>query len=86
MPADTICQDTSVSCAHCPVVILIGIQTGALCEDFLIDLYEVVGRPLFIREQTQGPTGAPYVFICRMAVPDTFVLAEYRFLIAEHLS
>ena len=62
MPADTIYRDTSVLCVSCPVVVLIGMQTGSACEDFLIDLYEVAGRPLFIGERTQGSTGAPYVF------------------------
>ena len=45
----------------CPVVILIGRYTFSAAEDFLVNIYEVPGRPILIGEETGGSSGAPLV-------------------------
>jgi hypothetical protein len=45
----------------CPVVILIGRYTFSAAEDFLVNIYEVAGRPILIGEETAGSSGAPLV-------------------------
>lgn len=44
-----------------PVVILIGRYTFSAAEDFLVNMYEVPGRPMFIGSETGGSTGSPLV-------------------------
>ena len=43
----------------CPVVILTSRYTFSAAEDFLVNIYEVPGRPLLIGEETGGSSGAP---------------------------
>jgi hypothetical protein len=43
----------------CPTAILIGRYTFSAAEDFLINIYDVPGRPKLIGEETGGSTGAP---------------------------
>ena len=43
----------------CPAVILIGRYTFSAAEDFLVNIYEVPGRPVLIGEATAGSTGSP---------------------------
>lgn len=45
----------------CPVVILMDAYSFSACEDFLINIYEMPGRPTLIGETTAGSTGAPLV-------------------------
>lgn len=56
---DTVFVEKSISPFKCPVIILIGTYTFSAAEDFLINIYEVPGRPLIIGEPTGGSTGAP---------------------------
>ena len=44
-----------------PVVVLIGRYTFSAAEDFLVNMYEVPGRPMLIGEETGGSTGSPLV-------------------------
>ncbi|MBR7067245.1 MAG: hypothetical protein IKI28_02875 [Bacteroidales bacterium] len=44
-----------------PVVVLIGRYTFSAAEDFLVNMYEVPGRPMFIGSETGGSTGSPLV-------------------------
>lgn len=44
-----------------PTIILIGKRTYSAAEDFLVNMYEVPGRPMMIGEETGGSTGAPLV-------------------------
>ncbi|MCC8061964.1 MAG: hypothetical protein LIO68_01800 [Rikenellaceae bacterium] len=60
-PAEKYARDTAVHAVQCPVVVLIGVRTASAAEDFLVNLSEVPGRPLFIGQPTCGSTGAPLV-------------------------
>ena len=51
----------TISRIECPVVILIGRYTFSAAEDFLVNIYEVPGRPILIGEETGGSTGSPLV-------------------------
>jgi hypothetical protein len=44
-----------------PTVILIGEYTFSAAEDFLVNIYEVPGRPLLIGSESGGSTGSPLV-------------------------
>lgn len=46
---------------NCPVEILIGRFTFSAAEDFLVNIFEVPGRPILIGEETGGSSGAPLV-------------------------
>jgi carboxyl-terminal processing protease len=46
---------------NCPVVILVSRFTFSAAEDFLVNIYEVPGRPVLIGEETGGSTGSPLV-------------------------
>ncbi|MFA5528535.1 MAG: S41 family peptidase [Peptostreptococcales bacterium] len=59
--ADTIFIPDTLHRINCPIVILIGGNTFSAAEDFLIMLYEVIDRPLFIGTETAGSTGLPLV-------------------------
>lgn len=59
-PSDTVRLDRTKT-LKCPVVILIGNTTASAAETFLVNLYEIPGRPAILGQQTQGTTGAPYV-------------------------
>lgn len=56
---DTVFVEKSFNRINCPVVVLIGKFSFSACEDFLVNIYEVLGRPLLIGETTGGSTGAP---------------------------
>ncbi len=58
---DTIFIQDSIKKIEVPVVILIGRYTFSAAEDFLVNLYEMKERPLFIGEETGGSTGSPLV-------------------------
>jgi C-terminal processing protease CtpA/Prc len=58
---DTIFVPDSVKRIKCPVVILIGRYTFSAAEDFLVNIYELPGRPKLIGEETGGSTGSPLV-------------------------
>jgi C-terminal processing protease CtpA/Prc len=58
---DTIYIEKTIKRISCPVIILIGKYTFSACEDFLVNIYEVPGRPILIGEKTAGSTGAPLV-------------------------
>ncbi len=45
----------------CPTAILISRFTFSAAEDFLVNIYEVPGRPIIIGEETGGSTGSPLV-------------------------
>lgn len=60
-PAETIEKIKTIEPIQCPVAILIGPYSFSACEDFLVNIYEVPGRPIFIGEETAGSTGAPLV-------------------------
>lgn len=49
----------SIKRIKCPVEILIGPYTFSAAEDFLVNIYEVPGRPKLIGEETAGSTGSP---------------------------
>lgn len=51
----------SIKRIKCPVVILIGRYTFSAAEDFLVNIFEVPGRPKLIGESTAGSTGSPLV-------------------------
>lgn len=53
----------------CPVVVLIGPESASACEDFLVNIYEVPGRPLLVGGKTAGTTGAPLVMWLPHKVP-----------------
>lgn len=57
----TILVDPEIRRFDIPVVIVIGRFSFSACEDFLVNLYEVPDRPIFIGEETGGSTGAPLV-------------------------
>lgn len=58
---DTIAIESSIKRLKVPTVILVGVNTFSACEDFLINIYEMPGRPLIIGRETSGSTGAPLV-------------------------
>ncbi len=58
---DTIFVADSIKQINIPVVILIGRYTFSAAEDFLVNMYEIPGRPLFIGQETGGSTGSPLV-------------------------
>jgi carboxyl-terminal processing protease len=58
---DTVMVPDSLKRIKCPVVILMGRFTFSAGEDFLVNIYEVPGRPLLIGEETGGSTGSPLV-------------------------
>lgn len=58
---DTIAVSDTIKRIKCPVVILIGRYTFSAAEDFLVNIYEVPGRPKLIGEETGGSSGAPLV-------------------------
>lgn len=58
---DTIWISDTLRRFSCPVVILIGRFTFSAAEDFLVNIYEVPGRPKLIGEETGGSTGSPLV-------------------------
>lgn len=58
---DTIHVEKSIKRVDFPVVVLISKYSFSACEDFLVNIYEVPGRPLLIGEATGGSTGAPLV-------------------------
>ena len=58
---DTIRVPDSIKRIGCPVVILIGRYTFSAAEDFLVNFYEVPGRPLMIGVESGGSTGSPLV-------------------------
>lgn len=58
---DTIRVEKSFKRFEFPVAILIGKYTFSASEDFLVNMYEVPGRPLLVGEATGGSTGAPLV-------------------------
>ncbi|WP_372754186.1 S41 family peptidase [Labilibaculum sp.] len=45
----------------CPTTILVGRYTFSAAEDFLVNIFEVPGRPKIIGEETGGSTGSPLV-------------------------
>ena len=56
---DTVKVSDTLKRITCPVVILIGRFTFSAAEDFLVNIYEVQGRPILIGEETGGSTGSP---------------------------
>lgn len=58
---DSIFISDTVKRFEMPIIILIGQNTYSAAEDFLMMLYEIKNRPLFIGEETGGSTGAPLV-------------------------
>ena len=56
---DTVWVSDTLQRITCPVVILIGRYTFSAAEDFLVNLFEVPGRPMLIGEETGGSTGSP---------------------------
>ncbi len=56
---DTVYIADSIKRIKIPTVILISRFTFSAAEDFLITLYEIPERPLFIGEPTGGSTGSP---------------------------
>lgn len=58
---ETIAVSDTIKRLKCPTIILIGRYTFSAAEDFLVNIYEVPDRPLFIGEETGGSTGAPLV-------------------------
>jgi len=56
---DTIFIPDTLKRIECPVVILIGRFTFSAAEDFLVNMYELPGRPKLIGEETGGSTGSP---------------------------
>ncbi|MBI9053912.1 MAG: hypothetical protein JEY96_08860 [Bacteroidales bacterium] len=58
---DTIEVPDSIRRIDIPVVVLIGRYTFSAAEDFLVNMYEVPDRPLFIGQETAGSTGSPLV-------------------------
>lgn len=59
-PADTVWVDRDKALS-CPVIILIDKFTASAAETFLVQLYEIPGRPRLLGRQTEGSTGAPLV-------------------------
>jgi C-terminal processing protease CtpA/Prc len=57
--ADTIYVPDSIHRFTMPIVILIGEYTFSAAEDFLVNIYEVPGRPTLIGNPTGGSSGAP---------------------------
>ena len=60
-PVEKVARDKNIVPIACPVAILIGPYSFSACEDFLINIYEIPGRPVLIGECTAGSTGAPLV-------------------------
>jgi hypothetical protein len=58
---DTIFIPDTLKRIECPAVILIGRYTFSAAEDFLVNIYELPGRPKLIGEETGGSTGSPLV-------------------------
>lgn len=58
---ETITKKEGIKYVKCPVAILIDNNSFSACEDFLINIYEVPGRPILIGEETAGSSGAPLV-------------------------
>ncbi len=59
--ADTVFIPDSLKRLNCPTAILIGRFTFSAAEDFLVNIFEVPGRPKLIGEETGGSTGSPLV-------------------------
>ena len=60
-PSEVMPRDRSIQALSCPVVILAGPRTASACEDFLVNIYELPGRPQILGAPTAGSTGAPLV-------------------------
>lgn len=60
--ADTVFVEPTINKFKCPIIILISNYTFSAAEDFLINLYEIPGRPLLMGQATGGSTGAPLFF------------------------
>lgn len=60
-PSELITKPQGIKALNCPVAILIDNNSFSACEDFLINIYEMPGRPVLIGEETAGSTGAPLV-------------------------
>lgn len=60
-PPEMVYRPKTIKKLSCPVVVLINNGSFSACEDFLINIYEMPGRPLLIGEETAGSTGAPLV-------------------------
>ena len=58
---DTIYISDTIKKFNVPIVVLISNYTFSAAEDFLIDLYEIPGRPLIIGQPSGGSTGSPSV-------------------------
>ena len=58
---DTVFVPDSLKRILCPVIILTGRYTFSAAEDFLVNLYELPGRPLIMGAETGGSTGSPLV-------------------------
>lgn len=58
---DTICIGPKFPRITVPVAILINKNCFSACEDFLVNLYEIPDRPIFIGDETAGSTGSPLV-------------------------
>jgi hypothetical protein len=56
---ETIAVSDTIKRIKYPVEILIGRYTFSAAEDFLVNIYEVPGRPKLIGEETAGSTGSP---------------------------
>ncbi len=56
---DTVFVSDTLKRIVCPIVILIGRFTFSAAEDFLVNMYEIPGRPVLIGEETGGSTGSP---------------------------
>lgn len=59
--ADTVFIPDTLKRINCPTVVLIGRYTFSAAEDFLVNIFEVPGRPTLIGEETGGSTGSPLV-------------------------
>lgn len=60
-PAERIARDPEIEALTCPIVVLIGNETGSAAETFLVGIYELPARPLLVGMPSNGSTGAPLV-------------------------
>ncbi len=56
---EIIVRDIHINAVECPIVCLIGSLSSSACEDFLVNIYDLPDRPIFIGEETEGSSGAP---------------------------
>lgn len=61
IPHENFARNKEIVPVDFPTVILVGPYSFSACEDFLINIYEMPGRPLLIGEETAGSSGAPLV-------------------------